>query len=448
MKFVCIAYLLFLCIKIIQSRSSSVGWFVFAICTVSNDFYLGPLHAHFLFAFALIAKYIYLRYSNKGKLNKLPFNKVALIWVIGIIIVTIFDYENSIGSKMMTIIRESVNSILILTASIGILRIQGCRTFERFMASSLIIIFIFGLLQLLFGIDISHELSINYFPSDASEYSSMSDFNDAFEHEQLYSGRTRINSLVGFAFDFGYFSAALGLFSLYAYLNNKKKRYYLIISLVCGIGGTLMSGSRATILAVFGGYVMMYILYSKMKLQNLLLPGIIGIVILYFLSDLSIVQGTLDAFSDNSGSQYTGSSKDMRLDQLAASFYWFSQSPIVGNGYRFIQNASGFNDMSARVLGIESLIFDLLISTGIIGFIYWGAFLTQLFKKLTKNIKYLQYKLALSLTISFLIYSLVTGVQGSMFVTFPILAYCFMLPINSNAKVKLAEENTEVKENA
>lgn len=425
--------MLFLCFKILQSREASVGWFIFAICTVSNDFYIGSVHSHFLFSLCLFGKALLLGNSHKVAMANLPFKATTLVWILGIIVVTVFDHSDNFGQKVMTIVRESINSILILASSLVILKVQGCGKMNKFISASLSVIAVFAVIQWIFGFDLSHNLSMTFFPSNES--TTLSEWNDRMESQRLGYSRMRINSLVGFSFDYGYYSGILGLFMLYQYLL-RRKISLLAASIILGIGGALLSGSRSTILAVFAGYSLLILLYSNFKVHRLIIPAAIGVVILYFISDLSIVQGTVSAFTDSSGSEFSGSSRDMRLDQLTASLYWFSQSPIVGNGYRFIQNTTEYNDMIARLLGVESLLFDVLISAGLVGFIYWGTFFVQLFREIRQHLHYMQYRLATAVILSFLTFAIATGAQGSMFMTFPILAYCFISPTTTYNKIQ------------
>lgn len=416
MKYLCILFILFLAYRIYKSNNP-LGWYIASICIVSNDFNLFGIYSHFFYSFILFLRFIQENGMRPMIIYK-PLRNAIYIWTIGILIVCIFDYNTTFVAKSMAFVREFICSIAIFLASLYFASKYDDTEFKKSIVVCFFIITCFAFFQLITGKDISHELSMTYFNSGTN---SIDEWYNSRLIQQEY-GRNRICSLVGFSFDYGYFSSVLGLFLLFLYYK-KQKIGYLLLSLVGGIGGAIMSGSRSAIISAAISMIIFQFLISGFNLKKMSITFLAIIFIGSCLSNLSIFTDTIDAVITG-GENSTGSSADMRFVQLSASVHWFLQSPIVGNGFHFVENYQGYSSKIEDVMGSESVLFSILINSGIIGFIYWTFLFYIIFRCFFRYLEDIHSKLGISIYISFIVFIFLTGIQGSMFLTFPFIAYC------------------------
>ncbi len=417
MKLLFILYILFLCFKIINGKNSLI-WYCIGICTLSNTFHIMGFHSQFLMSLCLFVRFC-VASKLRNPLRDNPLKTTVIIWVVGIFLVSLFDYHESIAQKILATFRQTICTIFVFVSSFYLFnKMNSFRKFEQTLIICLITLTFFALVQFVTDINITQEIAVTYFSTDSS-YTAYDMY--AAKEYQASIGRMRIDSLLGFAFDYGFYSGALGLFSLYLYFRDKKI-VYLCIGLLCGLGGGLLCGSRSALISVLGSYTILFLLHGRFNIIKLILPCIALVSFFVFFNELTIVQGLLDIFSSGGGNS-VGSSRDMRSDQLIGSLYWFMQSPIFGNGFGFIENAAPDNAMKAMVMGSESLLFAILIQSGIVGFVYWFLFIVQSFGKLVQRKNGLNSQFGIALLVGFLLYSFATGVQGSIFITFPLIAY-------------------------
>lgn len=417
MKYIFILYILFLCYQILRDKNC-LGWYCIGVCTLSNTFHILGLHSQFLLSLCLFLR-LCISSDFKNPLYINPLRLSIIIWIICVFFVSIFDYHDNPLQKITAAFREQVCTVFIIISSYYFInKTNSIRSFEYSLILCLILLSTFALFQLITGVNITQEIAIDNFSSDSSYTSA--DMYTAKEYQDSL-GRMRIGSLLGFAFDYGYYSGVLGLFSVYLYFRDNKI-FYLVIGILCGFGGALLSGSRSVLLSVLGGYMFFFLIRSRLNVRKILILAVSIICFFFFFKELAVIQGFIDLFTSG-GDNSVGSSRDMRTDQLVGSLYWFQQSPIFGNGYGFIENAAPDNAMKAMVMGSESLLFSILIQSGILGFIYWFVFIFQLVLFYVNKIVDARCQFGFALLISFLLYSFATGVQGSIFITFPLIAY-------------------------
>jgi hypothetical protein len=127
------------------------------------------------------------------------------------------------------------------------------------------------------------------------------------------------------------------------------------------------------------------------------------------------------AVADTSSKYAGGSSFEMRDTQLALSLFYFSRSPLFGNGFSyFTEELAG---VEHQLFGAESYIFILLIDQGgiqIVLNIVFAIFLyLYFFRKFGKN-KELS-SLGISLFTTFIFVSIVTGNTGKWELAVPII---------------------------
>jgi hypothetical protein len=279
------------------------------------------------------------------------------------------------------------------------------------------------------GVNYVHADAINYFNdyffSDVEQMNYLKDYNMSY-------GRFRIESLICYSFDYGIYSSMIGLFLLYVYKKNNN-RLYLYLSITGGLGGCIFCGSRTALIAGFLGYLIYYLFSADKKIKAVTLLVIAVISILYILSSSNtvIMQSVVDLFTTG-GQNSGGSSIDLRQSQLLASLYFFNSHPMFGNGIDYLSSINTYNVMKQSMMGSESMIYSILINEGLFGIIYTFSFFISLIIKFYKRRKYGIVKLGLPLIISFLFFSLGTGIQGAWLIFMPMMAYVLY-------KIKLIE---------
>lgn len=149
-------------------------------------------------------------------------------------------------------------------------------------------------------------------------------------------------------------------------LNYWLKRYdklrfaHYAVILMC-IASVFICGTRSVILMTAIAVLSIMDKY-KFKFQNVLLVVIVLIIADIYLPEY--FNKVIDSFvnSDEAG----GSSVEMRESQMYAAMYFYSQSPLIGQGVGYMAEALL---KSAELLGGESILYSLLIERGALGIV-------------------------------------------------------------------------------
>jgi len=122
-----------------------------------------------------------------------------------------------------------------------------------------------------------------------------------------------------------------------------------------------------------------------------------------------------DLLADGGNSSVGGSSLEMRLEQLSASFTLFMESPIWGHGLAVTRIMSESGVLPQEIRAAESLLFSQMIDAGMVGImahIYFYFFIFRFFlhpkQRMDTNLRKLTL-LAASMVIGYVLYILSTG---------------------------------------
>ncbi|MHA8106360.1 O-antigen ligase family protein [Aquirufa sp. 5-AUSEE-100C1] len=194
----------------------------------------------------------------------------------------------------------------------------------------------------------------------------------------------RIRSFIPHAISYGVVCVAFIYMILYFLLiKSKVLRLNLLVfsSVVLLLSGVLTCGSRTPII----GLIPLVFFYNEIiqVLRKNFLSVVCGIIcISYFVFDyiLFSIQSLINPiFAEQAG----GSDSELRMTQLETTIYYFSLSPILGNGQMFDMSKVG----SKEIGGAESVWFPLLAQSGIIGFLAYISIYIGLFS-VTMRLKY------------------------------------------------------------
>jgi O-antigen ligase len=256
------------------------------------------------------------------------------------------------------------------------------------------------------------------------------DVNSSFDVYKLRGSegdRFRINSFTAHPITYGFVVGVLLLIFLADISNSamKNKRIFIFVSVLLFIN-LLMTNSRTPLVAFTAG-LLLFVTFKfnlRKKLKYLLITFFFGFL-LY--SMIPFIQDKVDSVIDiaeTGGEKEEGSNVEMRVVQLAASYNYFIQSPIYGNGFGYIEEDLGWGDSEDRVYdddlrGFESWFFVLLIESGILGIIANFLFVIGLVLYFFRNMKRsrLYASIGLSITVMFVLFSLSTGNLGSWMIS-------------------------------
>lgn len=169
---------------------------------------------------------------------------------------------------------------------------------------------------------------------------------------------------------------------------------------------------------------------------------IVVALVVYFIADsipeLSKYLGSMADINNTKG-DVSGSSVDMRLNQLEGAIKEGNKNPLFGLGYGWTGYYMSLRGDHPVCLAFESLIYVIICNFGLFGFAIWTY---MVFKYLKNNrIMHLSENVLFDCLIVFYIsYSCITGEYGNMktFLIFYILMLCNQLqtPIKQT-KVKV-----------
>lgn len=308
--------------------------------------------------------------------------KILLIMIIATIILQINSphYNDSAFNTTRLIITELITKYFIIAyAFISIKNIEEFQKISKGLYYALIILTIFGILNLL-----THRpILLNSL---------------GFENSNVDNDRFRVQALFANPFDYGY--TCIILLYIATLLYNKGfmtiKKYY--ISLACCIFGIVACGSRSVILTAIISYLI-YIILSKSfskKLYILVIATILSIASYNFIPSVNEkVNQTLSIFTDSSGNKVEGSNLDMRETQYLTTLFYIKDNPLFGRGRDFFYIDLGWKDINENrdlvitdLAGLEGVVMSLLLERGIIGVIFYFIFYITLFFKFIRYKKY------------------------------------------------------------
>lgn len=252
----------------------------------------------------------------------------------------------------------------------------------------------------------------------------------------------RISSVFMHPMNFGLF-IGLGFVYVFAIRKNISK-WFLAVLLTILTLDALFCGVRSCI----GGLVFavaFYLLFSRNIRVALaaLVVGLIAYNIILKMPDLSTYISSITDINNTQGN-VSGSSLEMRLDQLNGCFVEIRNNPILGKGYDWVgYYKSNFGDHPV-ILSFESLIYVVLCNNGFLGILIWILMIVFIIKN---NHKYhiSDPISADSLLVFYIAYSCITGEYGYM--QFFLLFYICLAAENLNGKKQTKKTLHTVKSN-
>lgn len=271
------------------------------------------------------------------------------------------------------------------------------------------------------------------------------EFNEAYaagnsglsSNTELVEGRLfgRISSVFNHPMTYGLNLGFFFIFCLY-FLRHKPK--VMIGTLACIFVAILVSGTRTPIgaLGVTGLFIILYLRKFKFFIYGLTA----FIVVIYGTQMISSEAGEYMASiisSDDSNTR--GSSITMRLEQLEGCLDIVKNDFLFGKGYGWSNWYNVTYGTHPKALWFESILFTVLVNTGVLGLILWGAVIRGYYKYISLKIKDTYTRtIFLALFLYYLVYSLITGDFGiNYFLIFYVVLLGLLSQIQQEKKTNL-----------
>ena len=220
-----------------------------------------------------------------------------------------------------------------------------------------------------------------------------------------------------------------GLSFIYVFQSRQYIKKVFIALLLIAVGASAITcGVRS----VLGGLVVAVAYFFLMSKDYKMMIGVIVVaLIVYYIADfipeLSKYLGSMADINNTKG-DVSGSSVDMRLNQLEGAIKEGNKNPLFGLGYGWTGYYNSLRGDHPVCLAFESLIYVIICNFGLFGFAIW----TYMVLKYMKNnrIMHLSENVLFDCLIVFYIsYSCITGEYGYMktFLIFYILMLCNQL---------------------
>lgn len=216
----------------------------------------------------------------------------------------------------------------------------------------------------------------------------------------------RISSFFTHPMAYGLF---LGMSFIYTYFNRKKMNkvlFYVLFSLISL--NIIVCGVRSVIGAL--GVAVIYYLLKKREIKLILsvfLVGLLGLIIIMQIPELSDYVGSIIDFEQKHTS-VGGSSFSMRMKQLEGCLDEMASSPILGKGFGWHLYYMETMGSHPIMLCFESLIYIILCDNGMMGVVFWIAFI-MLYLYITERTSKEDRILFNSLLLFYLVYCCLTG---------------------------------------
>ena len=245
-----------------------------------------------------------------------------------------------------------------------------------------------------------------------------------------YSNRFRVQSTFVNPFNYGYICILICLVSQYLFVVGKIDKLKFLLNMLMSIFGIIYCGCRTVILvSVISSFAFHFAYISKKKVRKymFIVSFVIGsALVIIIMNRPDIIEFFSTAMNTDTSlgarGMSGGSSLAMRLIQFSAVLSYLPGHWLFGRGRDFFGFDLGFSEgviIDEDLFGMESVFFTLLLERGVIGFLFWFIFYFSLFRFFVSKMKEDKRlsSLGLSLLLSYLQFSIMTGELASAFPT-------------------------------
>jgi len=455
-QIIAILVALFFLYKIIQRRKTykSLFW-VFAGMLLLNGaivVFTSPIlmliHRWLIFSF-VIAVVIQKR-TFRSEWSAFPFKRLLIFLIICSFVIAIVDDRLTSFYKLYIPFNDVVETHLLLLAGYAAVReVDDMQKLLKRLFIVFVFVGIYGIFNWITQTNPYYEWVIKHFFVGGEEDMEMKlrtlDVDPS-------DGRFRATSTFYATFVYGFVAS---LFALLYFAYKSRKKYLKYIGIAAGFVGTFLCFSRTVLGAAFFACVAFLFLSKNFTKQvKIGLAALIAGICLYsFVPPVQeMVDNTLDVFLTG-GESALGSTVEMRQVQFLGASKYFSQSPVFGNGYGYINKELGWGNrdnarLDESMAGFESIIYQLMIEQGVIGLLcfllLYGALIVFFLRKRKVNKEFTA--LGLAVVMLYLAFSIGTGPLGVTSVTMLVLGAIIKTIVLSTPKIAEIEDPAAIPE--
>jgi hypothetical protein len=425
---------IFIAIKVIKEKSHKrVLWFIIGEFMIPPGVTIGGKPLSWLLTLVLIIS-LFFDSDKFKKIKYLPLRRSFLIYFICLLFIGLLDERISLIQKIIRPIQYFYeNSLPCILIYIALFRESNYRKLYKSLLFAVTYFAIYGIVCFIFKNNIYIDLLSNSFNfrNLALEYLSGSD------------NRIRISSVFFHPFLYGIVLVFFIGIGIVIFQNSKKTitRNLIITILILLFFNLLLTNSR-TVLIVLILQIGFYTLF-QINNKNISIVSLFVFFMYLMITFIPFLKEKSDLILDlaqSGGKKVEGSSIEMREVQLLASYKYFLQKPISGNGFNYIYEGLGFRteiknrSSESELYAFESYFYFLLIEQGVIGIlgnlVLFVSVITYSLKnyfkiKIQNGKKYVIYSLLMIIT--YLIFILSTGTINSMPYFFSLLGISLSL---------------------
>lgn len=240
------------------------------------------------------------------------------------------------------------------------------------------------------------------------------EFNDSYalaDGEGRLFGR--ISSVFSHPMTFGLFLC----FSFVFMVSNIKPKekgvnVFYILMMVLIATAVFVCGIRTPI----GTLVLAALFYLMLERKfKIFAYGALASVAVYaIISQIPNMATYVSSIFDSDSENVSGSSLDMRLNQLQGCFNAIRGHELTGLGYGWTTYYQSIRGDHPVILAFESLLYVVLCNSGYLGILIWGFMLFLYYRYVSKRFNHQGKSIMLTLMITYLTYSMITGEYGYM----------------------------------
>lgn len=421
------------------------GFFIVVLAKLFTPVYvrfvLGPVSVNVfdLWTIVMIMSLV----VHRVKLNSVkrcPFFKWILLYSAVLVVLAIFATRMPLSSQLYCIIKQNLFQEMFFCyfAYLVFVEKQSADRFINYMVIICTICGLYGILVYLMQNNIYIDSLSRTFVGEKNIYAN-------FLSDARMGLKGRSSGTLPHPLSWGQYWCVIVSFAYLVKDNLKKNLYYIILFL--GLTNIFLSGSRAALLSLCP---LLYLYYRRSDLSKkficimVLLTAVVAIFG-YSNRGESLMNLARSLIVDTSGSAATGSSSTMRLSQFENMMNILKGKDFLfGYGYGFLASESNLREsLTLEMRGFESVIFQKVFDSGIIGCLAFFVF----FKRLFDSIKIQCGSNGLSLAMFFLSYMiviLITGVQGGSYSFFLVFSFACVFFLQKNEEKNIEKKNVEI----
>ena len=379
--------------------------------------------------YSLLVTVLYYKYLINRNWRIFPFKNTIIVMIAASTIIGIVDPRLSFFYKLYNPFMEIVESYFILfLAYVTINEKEEVNRLDKTLFYCLVIITVYGLYNYVTKTNPYYMFALDHYSDDLCLTSFQKKVDVVAD---IYKERYRAVSTFSWTFQYGYASALLSLFFIYLYNGQVGSNLRNYIGAMMGFIGVNLCGSRTVFLA-YAGSLSIFMLFSfklSKKFKAIIIILVCVILSYQFIPAISDpIDRAVDVFITG-GEKVGGSSISMRSGQLACAYKYFSQSPIVGNGYGYFLKELGWATRTSIVdknmHGLEGIFLHLMVEQGLLGvltkFLFFIHLICYFFVKLKNKQINNTAGFGLSIILCFFIFSVGTGAMGMWPITMCLL---------------------------